>query len=92
MVKVLVAGFKGRMGNTTVQMVLEHEDFELVGVFDPCAKEKNLNENAEYKDTDVPVYVRAKKSRRTPKSGSTLLRQALFLKMRSLLWKITSVR
>ena len=30
MVKVLVAGFKGRMGNTTVQMVLEHEDFELV--------------------------------------------------------------
>ena len=38
-------------------MVLEHEDFELVGVFDPCAKEKNLNENAEYKDTDVPVYV-----------------------------------
>lgn len=57
MVKVLVAGFKGRMGNTTVQMVLEHEDFELVGVFDPCAKEKNLNENAEYKDTDVPVYV-----------------------------------
>lgn len=57
MVKVLVAGFKGRMGNTTVQMVLEHEDFELVGVFDPCAREKNLNENAEYKDTDVPVYV-----------------------------------
>ncbi|MDO4456387.1 MAG: 4-hydroxy-tetrahydrodipicolinate reductase, partial [Ligilactobacillus agilis] len=32
MVKVLVAGFKGRMGNTTVQMVLEHEGFDLVGV------------------------------------------------------------
>lgn len=56
MVKVFVAGFKGRMGNTTVQMVLEHEGFDLVGVFDPCAKEANLNENPEYKDTDVPVF------------------------------------
>lgn len=56
MVKVLVAGFKGRMGNTTVQMVLEHKNFELVGVFDPMATEKNLNENPAYKETNVPVY------------------------------------
>lgn len=56
MVKVLVAGFKGRMGNTTVQMVLEHEGFDLVGVFDPMASEKNLNENPTYSQTDVPVF------------------------------------
>lgn len=56
MVKVLVAGFKGRMGNTTVQMVLEHAGFDLVAVYDPMASEKNLNENSAYAQTDVPVF------------------------------------
>ncbi|MFC4652204.1 4-hydroxy-tetrahydrodipicolinate reductase [Lactococcus nasutitermitis] len=40
MIKVIIAGYKGRMGSTAVNMVLEQEDFELVGVLDPFAKEK----------------------------------------------------
>ncbi|KRM08251.1 MAG: 4-hydroxy-tetrahydrodipicolinate reductase [Liquorilactobacillus ghanensis] len=56
MVKILVAGFKGRMGNTTVKMVLDHPGFELAAVYDPRAKEKNINEIAEFSDLDVPVY------------------------------------
>lgn len=56
MVKILVAGFKGRMGNTTVKMVLEHTGFELAAVFDPRADEKNINEIAEFSQLDVPVY------------------------------------
>ena len=35
MIKIIVAGFKGRMGSTATQMVLETADFELVGVYDP---------------------------------------------------------
>lgn len=40
MVKVIVAGFKGNMGNKATHMVIDHDDFELVGVFDPTATEK----------------------------------------------------
>ncbi|MFT8824420.1 MAG: 4-hydroxy-tetrahydrodipicolinate reductase [Liquorilactobacillus mali] len=58
MVKVLVAGFKGRMGNTTTKMVLENADFELVGVYDPNASENNLNELSDFKDEDVPAYTK----------------------------------
>ncbi len=32
MIEIIVAGFKGRMGSTATQMVLETADFELVGV------------------------------------------------------------
>lgn len=56
MIKIVVAGFKGRMGSTSVKMVLEHEDFQLVGVVDPAAEEKNLNELSEYNETNVPVF------------------------------------
>ncbi|MHC5248243.1 4-hydroxy-tetrahydrodipicolinate reductase [Enterococcus sp. LJL90] len=56
MIKIVVAGFKGRMGSTAAKMVLEHEGFELVGVLDPIAKEKNLNEISEYGAVDVPVF------------------------------------
>ncbi|GBG94865.1 4-hydroxy-tetrahydrodipicolinate reductase [Ligilactobacillus salitolerans] len=45
MIKVLVAGFKGKMGQQTVKMVLEHEGFELVGVYDPHAAEEKLENN-----------------------------------------------
>ncbi|GAJ25528.1 dihydrodipicolinate reductase [Liquorilactobacillus sucicola DSM 21376 = JCM 15457] len=55
MVKVIVAGFKGRMGNTTTHMVIEHKNFELVGVFDPRATEKLLSESNEFSGLDVPV-------------------------------------
>ncbi|EJE98468.1 4-hydroxy-tetrahydrodipicolinate reductase [Liquorilactobacillus mali] len=58
MVKILVAGFKGRMGNTTTKMVLENADFELTGVYDPNASEKNLNELSDFKNEDVPAYTK----------------------------------
>ncbi|MBU9790107.1 4-hydroxy-tetrahydrodipicolinate reductase [Lentilactobacillus sp. G22-6] len=35
MIKVLVAGFTGSMGQKTVQMVNETDDFELVGAYNP---------------------------------------------------------
>jgi 4-hydroxy-tetrahydrodipicolinate reductase len=56
MVKILVAGFKGRMGHTTVKMVLDHPEFELSGVYDPRSVENNLNEIAEFSQLDVPAY------------------------------------
>lgn len=40
MIKVVVAGYQGKMGATAVQMVLAQDDFELVGLLDPSAKEK----------------------------------------------------
>lgn len=39
MIKVIIAGFKGRMGSTAVNMVLEQKDFELAGLLDPFAAE-----------------------------------------------------
>lgn len=54
--KIVVAGFKGRMGATATKMVLAEADFTLVGVLDPHAKEKNLQEFSEYADHDVPVF------------------------------------
>lgn len=39
MINVIIAGFKGRMGATAVNMVLEQADFELVGLLDPHASE-----------------------------------------------------
>lgn len=59
MIKVLVAGFKGRMGNTTTKMVLENADFELAGVYDPSASESNLSELPDFENEDVPVYTKA---------------------------------
>ncbi|KRM96334.1 dihydrodipicolinate reductase [Liquorilactobacillus aquaticus DSM 21051] len=56
MIKVIVAGFKGRMGNTTSHMIINHDNFELVSVFDPRATEKLLSEISEFKGQDVPVY------------------------------------
>lgn len=35
MVKVIIAGYTGKMGQKTVNMVLDHADFELVAVFSP---------------------------------------------------------
>lgn len=55
MIKIVVAGFKGRMGSTATHMVIDHEGFELVGVLDPIAEEKNLSELPEY-GIDVPIF------------------------------------
>lgn len=56
MIKIVVAGFKGKMGSTATKMVLENQEFELVGVLDHLAEEKNLNELSEYSSVDVPVF------------------------------------
>lgn len=56
MIKVLVAGFKGKMGDTATKMVINHENLELVGVLDPFEKQKNLKELPEYLGIDVPIF------------------------------------
>lgn len=58
MIRVVVAGFKGKMGSTATKMVIEHENFELVGVLDPFAQEENLKELPEYHGIDIPIFKR----------------------------------
>lgn len=40
MIKVIIAGFKGRMGSTAVEMVKEDANLELVALVDPLTSEK----------------------------------------------------
>ncbi|MGT2666198.1 4-hydroxy-tetrahydrodipicolinate reductase [Streptococcus rifensis] len=47
-IKVIIAGFKGKMGQAAHKMVLEDEALELVGLVDPFATEKNV--------AGVPVF------------------------------------
>ncbi|WP_438477626.1 4-hydroxy-tetrahydrodipicolinate reductase [Streptococcus pluranimalium] len=47
-IKVIVAGFKGRMGSTAVDMVKSDEALELAALLDPFAEEKDLD--------GVPVF------------------------------------
>ena len=54
--KIIVAGFKGKMGSTAAKMVLETEDFELTAVFDPEAEEKNISELPSFSGYNVPVF------------------------------------
>jgi 4-hydroxy-tetrahydrodipicolinate reductase len=56
MIKIIVAGFNGRMGSTATKMVLAAEDFQLVGVYDPFESKHNLQEYTEYSAYDVPVF------------------------------------
>lgn len=56
MIKIIVAGFKGRMGTTSMNMVLQHENFELCGLLDPSAKETNLKQIAGYEAYNVPIF------------------------------------
>ena len=53
MIKIIVAGFKGRMGSTATQMVLETADFELVGVYDPHEAQETVSFNDE---TAIPFF------------------------------------
>lgn len=41
-IKVVIAGFKGRMGQAAYHMVLEDPELKLVGLIDPHASEKDL--------------------------------------------------
>ncbi|MEQ9810734.1 4-hydroxy-tetrahydrodipicolinate reductase [Streptococcus jiangjianxini] len=47
-IKVIVAGFKGRMGSTAVEMVKSDKELELAALLDPFATEKALD--------GVPVF------------------------------------
>ncbi len=51
-IKVLVAGFNGKMGQQTVSMVLKQDDFQLVGVYDPHSSEDSLTAE----DAEIKVY------------------------------------
>lgn len=48
MIKVIIAGFKGRMGSTAVEMVKEDANLELVALVDPLTSEKVVD--------GVPVF------------------------------------
>ena len=56
MINILVAGFKGKMGHTSTKMVIEHENFNLVGVLDPFEEKNNLNELSEFAGVNVPIF------------------------------------
>lgn len=47
-IKVIIAGFKGKMGSTAVQMVKEDKDLTLAAVLDPFATEESVD--------GVPVF------------------------------------
>lgn len=47
-IKVIIAGFKGKMGSTAMEMVLNDPELDLVAVVDPFATEKTVS--------NVPVY------------------------------------
>lgn len=52
MIKILVAGYKGKMGQQTVSLILEHEGFELVGVYDPHTSDSLLDKG----ESQIPAY------------------------------------
>lgn len=57
MIKVVVAGFKGKMGGTVTRTILKNPQFELVGVVDPLETKSNLNELSDYQGIDVPIFL-----------------------------------
>ena len=56
MIKIVIAGFNGKMGKATTQMVLNDARFQLVGVVSRHKEVSNLNEMVEYPSIDVPVF------------------------------------
>lgn len=56
MIKIVVAGFKGKMGATATKMVLDTDEFTLVGVLDPAVEQDNLNEIPEFSFANVPIF------------------------------------
>ena len=63
MIKVIIAGFKGRMGSTAVEMVKEDANLELVALVDPLTSEKLVdgvpvfNDKTELIGFDADVWV-----------------------------------
>ncbi|AQP54716.1 4-hydroxy-tetrahydrodipicolinate reductase [Vagococcus penaei] len=58
MIQVIVAGFRGKMGQACTQMILDHPDFQLVGVMDPKVDVKELADVSGYQacQMTVPVF------------------------------------
>ncbi|WP_125764737.1 4-hydroxy-tetrahydrodipicolinate reductase [Companilactobacillus hulinensis] len=55
MIKIIVSGFSGSMGQKAVHMVNDTEGYQLVGVYNPI--EKDLNPDSyDYLDSSVKVY------------------------------------
>lgn len=56
MIKIVIAGFRGKMGTTTTQMVLNNPLFELVGVVSVNSTVSNMKELKDYTNIDVPIF------------------------------------
>lgn len=56
MIKIVVAGARGKMGSEAVQMVLNESGFELVGAVDLHDNRKKMSEIAGMPDVDVLFY------------------------------------
>lgn len=54
--RIIVSGFRGKMGTSCTNMVLNHEDFTLAAVYDPFATEVYLDELPQYGGHHVRVY------------------------------------
>ena len=58
MINVAIAGFKGKMGSTALEMVLNDPELTLVSVLDPFAQEENVNQLPQYATANVPVFTK----------------------------------
>ncbi|MBP2966906.1 hypothetical protein J8385_20255, partial [Acinetobacter baumannii] len=56
MIRVVIAGFRGKMGEVTTKMILSDSRFQLVGVVSETIVEKNLMELTEYSKVDIPIF------------------------------------
>jgi 4-hydroxy-tetrahydrodipicolinate reductase len=83
MIKIVIAGFRGKMGTATTQMVLDDSHFELVGVVSVNSTVTNMNELKEYSEIDVPIFQTKEEVIKAliPDVGLILQRQNLFMKL-----------
>ena len=58
-IKIIIAGFKGKMGSTAVDMVLNDKDLSLVAVLDPFATETDIQGIPVYKTKEEVVGIDA---------------------------------
>ncbi len=82
MIKVLVAGFMGSMGQKTVQMVNKNDDFELVGAYNPGIDTVHLQGMG--MDDHVKLFASLDEIKTDADVGLILRFPVLHLKMRSL--------
>lgn len=56
MIDIVIAGFRGKMGKATTEMVLENPHFNLIGVTSSNKSLCNMNELQEYVHLNVPIF------------------------------------